>query len=367
MTAKKKVIVVVGTRPNFIKVTQFEKEFEKYSDSIEYILVHTNQHYDDDMSRIFFEQLKLKKPEYLNIQPKGAAAYIGEVIIKLEECFQRHQPDGVVVVGDVNSTMAASIAANKLGLLLFHLESGLRSFDRTMPEEINREITDLLADHFFVTEESGRKNLLKEGKDEDRIHFVGNTMIDTMVAFEEAIAEEEILSSLELTSKQFVLVTLHRPSNVDTKESLNLIIDLFKRISIKNKIVIPLHHRTKRNLEKFGLLNDFESIPNLIITKSLSYLAFQKLVINSRYVLTDSGGIQEETTYKQVPCLTLRDNTERPSTIDIGTNTLLPLDYKAIEEKINEIETGVYKTGQTPPLWDGKSTSRIVDIIARLV
>lgn len=361
----KKVVIVVGTRPNFIKITQFQKEFEAYGDEFEYILIHTNQHYDENMSDIFFKQLKLKEPEYLNVLPSSPANQIGQSIIEIEKAVNKHKPDALIVVGDVDSTLAGAIVGNKTGTKLFHLESGLRSYDNEMPEEINRLITDLVADGFFVTEQSGYDNLIAAGKNENQIHFVGNTMIDTLVAFNEVIQQNNILEELGVEEKEFVLMTMHRPRNVDTKERLEILLNIIDKVSEKSHLVFPIHHRTKNSLIKHGLLDQLESNPKVIITESLNYLAFQKLTNTCKYVLTDSGGIQEETTFRKIPCLTLRENTERPSTITIGTNELVEYNFEAVAEKINQIENGTYKTGAIPPNWDGKATQRIVKVLRK--
>lgn len=363
----KKIMVVVGTRPNFIKITQFEKELAAYGNAFEYILIHTNQHYDINMSDVFFTQLNLKKPEFLTISSKTTASQIGQTIIELEKSVIQHQPDALVVVGDVNSTLAGAIVANKTNTLLFHLESGLRSFDNEMPEEINRLITDLVADHFFVTEQSGYDNLIASGKSPEQIHFVGNTMIDTLVAFDSIIEKNDILEKLNLVNKNFVLMTMHRPSNVDTKERLLILLDIINKVSENNYLVLPIHHRTKNSLIKHNLFHLLENNSKVIISEALDYLAFQKLIACCNYVLTDSGGIQEETTYRQVPCLTLRENTERPITITLGTNELVAYNYEAVAKKINEIETGNYKKGTIPPLWDGKATQRIVKVLYEIL
>jgi len=363
----KKIMLVVGTRPNFIKITQFEKELAAYGDAFEYILIHTNQHFDTNMSDIFFTQLNLKKPEFLTITPSSPAAQIGQIIIELEKSVIKHQPDALIVVGDVNSTLAGAIVGNKTNTLLFHLESGLRSYDNEMPEEINRLITDLVADHFFVTEQSGYDNLLASGKLPQQIHFVGNTMIDTLVAFDSIIQQNDILEKLNLVNKSFVLMTMHRPSNVDTKERLLVLLDIINRVSENNHLVLPIHHRTKNSLIKHNLFHLLENNPKVIISEALDYLAFQKLIATCNYVLTDSGGIQEETTFRQVPCLTLRENTERPSTVTLGTNELVEYNYEAVAEKINEIENGSYKKGTIPPLWDGKATQRIIKVLHEIL
>ncbi len=365
----KKVMIVVGTRPNFIKITQFEKEFKAYSDSyrneFEYILVHTNQHYDENMSDIFFNQLNLKEPEYLNVTHGSPANQIGQAIIEIEKAITKHQPHALIVVGDVNSTLAGAIAGNKTNTRLYHLESGLRSYDNEMPEEINRLITDTVADGFFVTEQSGYDNLIKAGKTEKQIHFVGNTMIDTLVAFDDIIQQNNILEELGVEEKSFVLMTMHRPSNVDAKDRLEILLSIIDKVAENSYLILPIHPRTKNSLIKHGLYAHLEKNPKVIITEALNYLAFQKLISTCKYVLTDSGGIQEETTFRQIPCLTLRDNTERPCTITLGTNELVEYNFEAVAEKINQIESGTYKRGTIPPLWDGKATNRIVEVLRK--
>ncbi len=358
-------MIVVGTRPNFIKITQFEKEFAVFGNEFEYILVHTNQHYDENMSNIFFKQLNLKEPSYLNVKPSSPANQIGQAIIEIEKAVIKYQPDVIIVVGDVNSTLAGAIVGNKTNTKLFHLESGLRSYDNNMPEEINRLITDLMADGFFVTEQSGYDNLIKAGKNKNQIYFVGNTMIDTLVAFDDVIQKNNILAKLNIKHKPFVLMTMHRPSNVDSKSRLEILLNIIDKVAEKNFLVLPIHPRTKNSLIKHGLYAQLEHNPKVIITEALNYLAFQKLISTCKYVLTDSGGIQEETTFRQVPCLTLRDNTERPSTVEIGTNELVEYNFEAVAEKINQIENGTFKKGAIPPFWDGKATKRIVEVLRK--
>jgi UDP-N-acetylglucosamine 2-epimerase (non-hydrolysing) len=270
----------------------------------------------------------------------------------------------IMAVGDVNSTLCAAIVANKNNIPLAHLESGLRSNDKTMPEEINRILVDELTDHFFVTEDSGIKNLLNEGKNKDNIHFVGNTMIDTMVAFEKEIQSDNILEKLNVAKKEFILMTLHRPSNVDNNKNLLKFVDLLKKISISNTVVIPFHPRTINKLKEYNLWNTIVEIENIIRLKPIGYFSFQKLISHSKMVITDSGGIQEETTFKNIPCITIRENTERPITISEGTNTLISLNVNDILIKIKEFGS---RSGKTPRFWDGKATVRILDIINQLI
>ncbi|MCY7410668.1 MAG: UDP-N-acetylglucosamine 2-epimerase (non-hydrolyzing) [Chitinophagales bacterium] len=361
---KKKILTVIGTRPNYIKITQFEKEFAKYPDHFEYRLLHTGQHFDKTMKDIFFQQLQIHKIDYgLEVNHGTPTKQIGEIMMKIDEVLQEWKPDLVIVVGDVNSTLAAAIAANKANIKLAHIESGLRSNDRTMPEEFNRIITDELADFLFVTEKSGSENLLSEGKKHEQIFFVGNTMIDTLIAFDSQFDQSPIMQTLGVNEKDYVLMTMHRPSNVDDAAQLKKVIETMQLIAAQLKIVFPIHPRTKKNIEHFGLNDSFSQIKNLILTEPLDYFSFQKLIKHAAFVVTDSGGIQEETTYRKIPCLTLRENTERPSTVEIGSNELLPFDLNIIKEKVDAIVNGSFKKGNIPPLWDGKATQRIVEVL----
>ena len=365
---RKKILVVIGTRPNFIKVTQFRKAASAYPE-LDLKMVHTGQHFDEKMADVFFKQFGLLPDFFLNISTTASAnTQIAEIMIKLEQLIKREfSPDLMMVVGDVNSTMAAAITANKLRIRLAHVESGLRSFDNTMPEEHNRVITDSITDHFLITEQSGWDNLLKEGADEQNLFFSGNTMIDTMVAFDEQIENASILSDLSLTAGHYVLMTMHRPASVDHKEGLLKLLELIRHISGKYHVIFPVHPRTLKNMETFGLKQDFENINGLIFTEPLDYFAFQKLIKYSRFILTDSGGIQEESTFLQIPCLTLRDNTERPVTCSIGTNTLVPFDLETIKSQLAAIENGSYKKGAIPPLWDGRSSERIFKYLSHIL
>jgi UDP-N-acetylglucosamine 2-epimerase (non-hydrolysing) len=258
--------------------------------------------------------------------------------------------------------MACGVAASRLGFKLGHIEAGLRSFDRSMPEEINRLVIDELADLFFVTEPSGIKNLKEEQKDKGNVHFVGNTMIDSLVQFEPVFKNSEILNDLDITPKEYFVFTFHRPGNVDNIKNLTELVGVIKEIALKGKVVFPVHPRTKNNLEKNDLLEDVTN-ENIILTDPVGYIDFMKLVGNSKGVITDSGGIQEETTFMQVPCLTIRPNTERPVTNEIGSNTLLDLNKTAILKHVQDINSGSYKKGEIPEKWDGNATDRIVDVI----
>jgi len=364
----KKILVVIGTRPNFIKVTQFKKIVSQYK-NIDLKIVHTGQHFDHKMADVFFTQFNLIPDYFLNITTTASAnTQIAEIMIKLEQLMiTEFKPDLIMVVGDVNSTVAAAITANKLNIKIAHVESGLRSYDKTMPEEHNRIITDNITNYFLVTEQSGWDNLIKDGVDERHLFFVGNTMIDTMVAFEKEIEESDILNTLQLEQKKYVLITMHRPATVDTKDGLQKLLDLLLHISKSYKIVFPVHPRTLKNIENFNLKHEFEAIEELIFTQPLDYFAFQKLIKYSKFILTDSGGIQEESTFLKIPCLTLRPNTERPITCTEGTNTLIPFELETIKSYLKEIENGTYKKGSIPKFWDGKATERIFEQISNVI
>ncbi len=363
---KKEILIVVGTRPNFIKVTQFKKVAEKF-DHINIKIVHTGQHFDTKMADVFFEQFKLYPDIFLNIKPASANTQMAEIMLKLEEEILKHKPELVMVVGDVNSTFAAALTANKLNIKIAHLESGLRSFDTTMPEEHNRVLTDAITNYFFVTEQSGYDHLINEGKDKSNIFFVGNTMIDTLVAYAEQIEKSSIRETLKLDKQEYVLMTMHRPATVDSKEGLILLAELIDKLSKFVKIVFPIHPRTYHNIENFNLNKNFKENNYLILTEPLDYFAFQKLVKDAKLILTDSGGIQEESTFLKIPCLTLRPNTERPVTITVGSNQLVAFDVDIIMQKVNEILNGSYKKGNIPPLWDGKTTERVMEVLNNLL
>jgi UDP-N-acetylglucosamine 2-epimerase (non-hydrolysing) len=363
---KKRILIVVGTRPNFIKVTQFKK-LTLENNKIELKIVHTGQHYDVKMADVFFEQFNLIPDFFLNIKSGSPTSQMAEIMQSLEKVCLEYNPELMMVVGDVNSTLAAALTANKLNIKVAHLESGLRSFDRSMPEETNRILTDELTDYFFVTEQSGWDHLLNEGKKESQLFFVGNTMIDTMVAFNEQIQNSQIIKELNLENEKFVLMTIHRPATVDVKEELDKLIQIIEYLSDNYKIVFPIHPRTINNLKKYNLYEKVQAISNLILSEPLDYFAFQKLIADCTFILTDSGGIQEESTFRLKPCITLRPNTERPSTIKIGTNSLLPFDIDEIKKMILNINDGNYKKGSIPPLWDGKSTERIVAILNKIL
>lgn len=365
MSKLKKILIVVGTRPNFIKVTRFKQVAKNYP-QIEIKFVHTGQHFDEKMSKIFFEQFGLEPDFMLNIGQGTPNTQMANVMLGLEKVALEYQPDLMMVVGDVNSTFAAALTANKMGIKSAHLESGLRSFDRTMPEEINRLLTDEIVDYYFVTEQSGLDELKNEGIANEKVFFVGNTMIDSLVEFENQTQASDILNTYQLNPKEYVLMTMHRPSNVDEKDGLMTLIEIIKSITSKLKLVFPIHPRTVSKLKNFGLWQEIENLDNLIFSEPLDYFSFQKLTSDCKFVVTDSGGIQEETTYRQIPCLTLRNNTERPITVTMGSNVLVPYNIQDVNHYINQIMNGSFKKGKIPPLWDGKSTERIVEILNQL-
>lgn len=363
----KKILIVVGTRPNFIKVTQFKKiAASDFPGEFDIKIVHTGQHYDDKMADIFFRQFELVPDFFLDIPQDTPNSQMAEVMLRLEPVIREFKADVLVVTGDVNSTFAASLTANKMNIPLAHVESGLRSRDRSMPEEINRILTDEISDYLFVTEQSGMDNLKKEGKREEQLFFVGNTMIDTMVAFEDKIHESDILEKLQLKEGAFALMTMHRPATVDHKKGMLKLVQLIEEVTDLFKVVFPIHPRTIKKLQQLNLYKRVAVNHKLLLTEPMGYFDFQKLVASCKLILTDSGGIQEESTYRGVPCLTLRPNTERPSTITMGSNTLVPFDLEKIKEIICSIEEGRYKQGGIPPLWDGKATVRILESFRKL-
>lgn len=354
-----RICAVVGARPNFIKMAALLEEMRSRS-AITPILIHTGQHFSPEMSDSFFRDLSMPQPD-LNLGVGGGTQteQTAEIMRRIERVFLDAGPAAVLVVGDVNSTMAAALVAAKLGIFIAHVEAGLRSFDRSMPEEINRIVTDALSDFLFVTEPSGRKNLLAEGVSEEKIFVVGNVMIDTLLRFRAKAAESDILDRLGLPRGGYAAVTLHRPSNVDDPAQLRALIELLKTVAADLPVVFPIHPRTRARIESEGL-----DTGRILCVPPLGYLDFLHLMSEARLVLTDSGGIQEETTILQVPCLTLRENTERPITIDQGSNRLVGTEPAAILEAVRGIlASPASRTGRVPDLWDGKASARIVDTL----
>lgn len=358
-----KIIAVVGARPNFMKIAPLMKEFKKHP-KIEAKLVHTGQHYSANMSDYFFRDLDIPKPDYnLGVGSSSHAVQTAKIMIKFEKVCLKEKPNLILVVGDVNSTIACSLVAVKLGIKVAHVEAGLRSFDRTMPEEINRLLTDHISDLLFVTEQSGLDNLNHEGIDEKKIFFVGNIMIDSLVFNLPKIKKSDIMDKKNLKKKEFILFTMHRPRNVDSEDNLKNMLDILNEVQKKIKIIYPIHPRTKRNIKRFGFENQVKEMINLVITEPLEYIDFLNLVLNSKAVLTDSGGIQEETTFLGIPCLTLRENTERPITVRQGTNIIIGNNKKKSLESVDKILKGTWKKGHIPELWDGKTGKRILEIL----
>ena len=358
-----KIVNVVGTRPNFIKIAPLVEEMDRHKE-IKQILVHTGQHYDATMSKFFFDDLDIPKPDInLGVGSDSDARQTAKIMLAFEKVLLKEKPELVIVVGDVNSTFAAAITAKKCGVKVAHVEAGLRSFDMTMPEEINRILTDHISDFLFTTEESGNINLLNEGISKNKIFFVGNVLIDTLLSHKEKSKKSKILSDLRIKKGNYCVLTLHRPSNVDNKESLNYILDILNNIQQKIKIVFPLHPRTLRNLKYYSLLNNIKYQKNIILTEPLGYLDFLCMMYNSKFVITDSGGIQEETTILGVPCITLRNNTERPVTVEQGTNIVVNTDKNEIIKAAIKVINGAKINSRVPQLWDGNASKRIVAIL----
>jgi UDP-N-acetylglucosamine 2-epimerase (non-hydrolysing) len=354
-----KIIAVAGARPNFMKIAPLMWEINHRSD-IEAYLVHTGQHYDERMSRLFFEELRIPRPDIdLGVGSGSHAVQTAEVMKRFEPVLLEQRPDAVVVVGDVNSTIACALTAVKLGVPVTHVEAGLRSFDRSMPEEINRILTDAISHWLFVTEPSGVANLRREGVPDNRIFLVGNVMIDTLLACRELSRRSAILENLKLTGRPYGVLTLHRPANVDDPGVLAGILAAIGRLQHELPIVFPVHPRTRKALQG----RDLAALPGLIVVEPLGYLNFMKLLAEARLVLTDSGGIQEETTVLGVPCLTLRNNTERPITVEQGTNTLVGLDPGRIVAAAQRALGEPLRASRIPDLWDGRAAARIVDIL----
>ncbi len=358
-----KTISVVGARPNFMKVAPLHRALQAHG-GFESLIVHTGQHYDERMSDVFFRQLGMPEPDrYLGIGSGSHAEQTAKVMVAFEEVVLEEKPDLVIVVGDVNSTVACSLVAKKLHIPVAHVEAGLRSGDRRMPEEINRLVTDSISDYLFVTEESGMQNLENEGVADERVFFVGNVMIDSLVQFSD-LASDDVLTELGVSGKPYVLVTMHRPSNVDNAAGLERIVETLERIGEMAHIVFPVHPRTRSRFAEHGFDSRLADIGSLQLQGPMGYLQFLALMRSAAAVVTDSGGIQEETTYLGVPCLTLRENTERPVTVTMGTNELMPLDAAAVADRVAETLSGKRKEGAVPPLWDGNAARRIVEALA---
>jgi UDP-N-acetylglucosamine 2-epimerase (non-hydrolysing) len=365
-----KIVNVVGARPNFMKIAPLMAEFTKYP-AIETTLVHTGQHYDERMSDLFFRQLNIPEPDInLGVGSGSHAVQTAEIMKAFEPVVLEHRPDAVLVVGDVNSTIACGLVAVKLGVKLIHVEAGLRSGDWSMPEEINRMITDRISELLFCTEQSGADNLRREGIPEQRIHLVGHVMIDTLLRNLEKARGSAILKNLKLLGwlkgTQFAVLTLHRPSNVDDASTLDRLFDALEVIQHEMPILFPIHPRTRKMLQADRFCYRLHHMENLRLLDPLGYLDFLHLISNAKVVLTDSGGIQEETTILKVPCLTIRENTERHITVEVGTNQLVGTDPQRILAAFQRVMRGDIRPAGTPPLWDGRAAERIVSIIGKV-
>lgn len=359
-----RIINVVGARPNFMKIAPVIDEMRRRPARIEPLLVHTGQHYDESMSDSFFDDLQIPRPDInLEVGSGSHSEQTARVMIAFEQVLLKHPADWVVVVGDVNSTMAAAIVASKQLVRVAHVEAGLRSRDRTMPEEINRVVTDALADLLLTPSRGANENLLREGVAPEKIRFVGNVMIDSLYRNLERARDSQVLDRLSLERGKFCVMTLHRPSNVDDKQTLSGILDAIEAIGERLPIVFPMHPRTRDRLEQFGLGDRVRKQRSIVLTEPLGYLDFVQLYSNSRLVLTDSGGVQEETTVLGIPCLTLRQNTERPITVTEGTNRVVGSDPEAIKREALAALERPSSAPRAPELWDGHAATRIVDAI----
>lgn len=361
---------VVGARPNFMKMAPLLRALAAYPE-LRPVLIHTGQHYDENLSDVFFQDLGMRRPDvHLEVGSGTHGQQTARVMERLEAVLVQGPPGGrryerLVVVGDVNSTMAAALAAVKLGIPVAHVEAGLRSFDRSMPEEINRLVTDTVADLLFVSEPAGLENLRREGHREDEIHLVGNVMIDTLRWLLPQARQRDTLVRLGLEPGQYGVVTLHRPANVDQPETLRPLLEVLCEAATELPLVFPIHPRTRQRLERFGLANRVSANGRLMLLPPLGYLDFLALSSQARVVVTDSGGLQEESTALGIPCLTARPNTERPITVQEGTSTLVGSDPDRLRAGLLAVLEGRYKTGRCPRLWDGHAAERIACILAR--
>ncbi len=361
----KKIALVAGARPNFMKIAPIMRALEPYTGVLEGMLIHTGQHYDPEMSDVFFSDLGIRRPDrFLNCGGGTHAQQTARIMLAFEEAVLEMRPDWVMVVGDVNSTAACSLVAKKLKLCVAHVEAGLRSGDQNMPEEINRIVTDAISDLFFVTEPAGERNLLREGHAPETIHYVGHVMIDNLLYQAQRLARESLdLPSAHLKQRfpRYGVVTLHRPSNVDEPAALSELMTVLGDISRSLPLIFPVHPRTRQRIDALGIA----APASLVLLPPLGYMDFLNLWKDAAIVITDSGGLQEETTGLGVPCATVRENTERPVTIDEGTNVLVGRDFTKLRTVVSDVMAGRSKQGRRPRFWDGKAAERICAILAK--
>jgi len=360
------ITIVAGARPNFMKIAPVIKSIQKNratESDLAYRLVHTGQHYDTELSKVFFDELGIPDPDInMGVGSGSHASQTAKIMIEFEKELQKNPADCVVVVGDVNSTMACTIVAKKMHTRVAHIEAGIRSFDPDMPEEINRIVTDSITDYAFTTSVHANQNLIRSGFNQERIYFVGNTMIDTLMSQIKLLTQPAIWEDEQLREKNYLVLTLHRPSNVDQPDTFRKILETICSSVPDRKIVFPVHPRTRKFLEQIP------TPANLVTVKPMQYLNFIYLIKHSLGVVTDSGGIQEETTVLNVPCITLRSSTERPETVEIGTNILLdPEKVAQLPGYLNKMSDGEWKKGEVPDLWDGKASDRIVRHLIELL
>jgi UDP-N-acetylglucosamine 2-epimerase (non-hydrolysing) len=355
-----KVILVVGTRPNFIKIAPILAEMDKYPGKFRPILVHTGQHYDANMSGIFFENLNIRKPDIcLNVGSSSHAEQTGKIMMRFAKVLLQEKPDMVLVVGDVNSTLACALCAAKMSIPVVHVEAGLRSFDMSMPEEINRRLTDHLSEILFVTEPAGIENLLNEGISKNRMHLVGDVLIDVLIQQKKQIRKSKVLEKLQLKKREYAVLTLHRPSNVDNSTILQCLFETFYEVLKETTIIFPAHPRVRRVLKELNV----QKHKHLKIIEPLGYFDFLALEAQSKFILTDSGGVQVEAAFLKVPCLILRENTERQTTLTQGTNVLCGSDKQKILKAVGRVMCNGANDYLVPNLWDGRAAGRIVNIL----
>jgi len=360
-----KILVIAGARPNFMKIAPIMHAM-KASERLEPILVHTGQHYDVQMSSMFFDELQIPLPDIsLEVGSDTQARQVARIMERFEPVCEEQKPQAILVVGDVNSTMACSIVAAKMGIRIIHVEAGIRSRDRSMPEEINRMVTDAISDILLPPSRDAVENLLAEGHAASKIHLVGNIMIDTLLNSKTKIEDSDILEKLGIKQGAFVSLTLHRPSNVDNEKNFRKILSALEVIQQEIPIVFPIHPRTRKMIDELGLGDYIAGMKNLILSEPMGYFDFGRLISASRFVLTDSGGIQEETTVYGIPCITLRENTERPVTAWEGTNELAGCDTQKIISFARLIMDGQWKKGKVPDLWDGHTAERIIAVLEK--